>query len=135
MLSDACDHPRDRANCLGAGAAGGLPFGLMVGYEASVVSGSGLVAAWLNISQRVANADLIITGEGRFDETSLGGKGPGDLVKEATRLGKTIHVFAGSVGVPPASHLHAITPASLPLISALPRTAELLSTALAGSFG
>src|SRR6478736_5167470 len=70
---------------------------------------------------------VFITGDGRFDATSLGGKGPGSLVAEARRLGKPAHVFAGSLGLAPSSELHAITPLDLPLAAALPRTAELLA--------
>ena len=107
-----------------------LPFGLMVGLGAKIVPGSALVSAWLDLPARLATADLVITGEGRFDATSLGGKGPGALVTEARRLGKSAHVFAGSLGLPETDGLHAITPPGLPLAEALPRTAELLAAAV-----
>jgi glycerate kinase len=84
----------------------------------------------------------VLTGEGRFDATSLGGKGPGRLVAEAQRLGKPAHVFAGSLGLTPPGQtngpednlLHAITPAGMPLDEALPQTAELLAAAIARVF-
>ena len=72
----------------------------------------------------------MLTGEGRFDATSLHGKGPGSLVTEARRLGKPVQVFAGSLGLPQDAHYHAITPAGLHLTEALPRTAELLAAAV-----
>ena len=89
-----------------------------------------LVSNWLDLPARHAAADLVITGEGRFDATSLGGKGPGSLVRAAREQGKAAHVFAGSVGVDDAA-VHAITPAGLPLAEALPRTAEFLAAAIA----
>ncbi|HWA27874.1 MAG TPA: glycerate kinase [Lacunisphaera sp.] len=133
LLCDACGRPLTLADVPGTGATGGFPFGLMVGAGAAIVPGSALVSAWLDLPARLAAADLVITGEGRFDATSLAGKGPGSLVREARRLGKPAHVFAGSVDLPALSGVegHAITPAGMPLAEALPRTAELLAAAVA----
>ncbi len=130
MLCDACGQPHALADTPGAGAAGGIGFGLMVATGARLVPGFDLVSAWLDLPARLAAADLVITGEGRFDATSLGGKGPGSLVREARRLGKAVHVFAGCLGVPDDREFHAITPPGLPLAEAIPRTAELLATAV-----
>ena len=130
LLADACGRPFSLTETPGTGATGGFPFGLMVGAGAKIVPGFDLVSAWLDLPTRLAAADLVITGEGRFDDTSLGGKGPGSLVREARRLGKPAHVFAGSLGLDPAHDLHAITPAGLPLAEALPRTAEFLAAAV-----
>jgi glycerate 2-kinase len=130
LLCAACHQPPDRTEIPGAGAAGGIAFGLMVAYGASLVPGFDLVSDWLDLPTRLAAADLVLTGEGRFDATSLSGKGPGSLWIEARRRGKTGHVFAGSIGVAADPHLHAITPPDLPLAAALPRTAELLTAAV-----
>jgi glycerate kinase len=134
LLAEACGQPRALVATPGTGATGGFPFGLMVGTGARIVPGFDLVSAWLDLPARLAAADLVITGEGRFDATSLGGKGPGSLVREARRLGKPAHVFAGSLGLPQADGLHAITPPNLPLAEALPRTAELLAAAVSRAF-
>ncbi len=131
LLCAACGQPPALAEVPGTGATGGLPFGLMAGLGARLVPGFDLVSAWLDLPARIAAADLVITGEGRFDATSLGGKGPGSLVREARRLGKPVHVFAGSLGLPADTTLHAITPPGLTLADALPRTAELLAAAVA----
>jgi glycerate kinase len=139
VLCDHCEKPRSLATTPGAGAAGGLPFGLMVAAGARLVPGFDLVSDWLGLSRRIAAADLVLTGEGRFDATSLGGKGPGRLAAQVRRAGKPAYVFAGSLDLPalsgidaPADHVHhAITPAEMPLIEALPRTAELLAAAVA----
>ena len=131
LLCATCEQPLTLAQTPGAGAAGGIAFGLMVAYGAKLVPGYDLVSDWLNLASRLQAADLILTGEGRFDLTSLQGKGPGSLVSAARRLGKPVHVFAGSLGLPADRELHAITPADLPLAVALPRTAELLASAIA----
>jgi glycerate kinase len=130
LLCEACGRPLALADTPGAGAAGGIAFGLMVAFGARLVPGFDLVSDWLDLPARLAAADLIVTGEGRFDATSLTGKGPGSLIREARRLGKSAHVFAGSLGVPEDSAHHAITPHGLPLAAALPRTAEFLAASV-----
>ena len=130
LLCDHCGQPLALAETPGTGAAGGIPFGLMVTARAKLVSGFDLVSAWLDLPARLQAADLVLTGEGRFDATSLGGKGPGAIVAEARQLGKAVHVFAGSLGVESGATHHAITPGGLPLAEALPRTGELLAAAI-----
>ncbi len=96
----------------GAGAAGGLAFGLMCAAGATLQPGAALVAAWLGLDARVAAADVILTGEGRFDASSLTGKIPAELARRALAGGKSVHVFAGAVAAElPGASLHAITPA------------------------
>ena len=129
----------------GAGAAGGLAFGLLVGVGARLVPGSALVAAWLGLEARARAADWVLTGEGRFDESSWAGKGPGALVALARAAGRRCAVFAGSVaaglsargGGPgpsdaPLPELIAISPPKEPLSRVLPRTRENLEQAVAG---
>jgi glycerate kinase len=140
LLCDACDQPRTLAEMPGAGAAGGIAFGLMVATGAKLVSGFDLVSDWLDLPARLAAADLILTGEGRFDDTSLGGKGPGSLVAAAQRLNKPAYIFAGSLGLPAnfpglnGVKAQAITHASMPLVEALPRAGELLTAAVTRAF-
>ncbi|MSU46545.1 MAG: glycerate kinase [Lacunisphaera sp.] len=134
LLCEACGKSLSLADTPGAGAAGGIGFGLMVACGTILVPGFDLVSDWLDLPARLAAADLVLTGEGRFDATSLGGKGPGSLFTEARRLDKPAHVFAGSLGVPADQAFHVITPAGLHLVEALPRTAELLAAAVARVF-
>ncbi len=71
----------DYADLPGAGAAGGLAFGLLhCSEQAQLISGSQWIAQVLGLPPKVAAADLILTGEGRFDATSLGGKAVGNLL-------------------------------------------------------
>ena len=58
----------------GAGAAGGLGFGLRIAAGASFAPGFSLVSAWLGLEEQVADADLVITGEGCVDGQSGEGK-------------------------------------------------------------
>jgi len=117
----------------GAGAAGGTAFGLMAAAGATLAPGFELVAAWLNIGGRLAGADLLVTGEGRFDDTSLSGKGPGAVARMALSLGMTVHVFAGQVALLraiPGLVVHEITPAGMPMDEALAGAPGLLEGAL-----
>lgn len=60
----------------GAGAAGGLGYGLMVGLGAELSSGTSTVLDLLGFKRHVIGADLIITGEGKSDHQTLYGKVP-----------------------------------------------------------
>lgn len=121
MLCRHAGKPEEMMSVPGAGAAGGIAFGLMVGVGAKLLPGFDLVSAWLDLEAKLAEADLVITGEGRFDESSLEGKGPGAVAARALQLGKSVHVFAGQVTAAnrPRLELHAITPAHTPLAQAL----------------
>ena len=135
LLCAVCGQPLSSTETPGTGAAGGIAFGLMVAGGAKLVPGFDLVSAWLDLPARLAAADLVLTGEGRFDATSFSGKGPGSLVAEARRLGKAVHVFAGSSSLPADRSFHVITPAGMHLAEALPRSAELLAAAITREFG
>ena len=124
----------DAADIPGAGAAGGLGYGLMAFCGAQLVSGFDLVADAVNLRQRIAEADLVITGEGRLDAQTLHGKGPVGVAQMARTLGKPVAAFAGAIDDSPAlrAHFdlaHAIKPPAMPLSEAIARAAELLETA------
>lgn len=121
----------------GAGAAGGISFGLMAAASAQLISGFDLVSAWLDLDSRLAAADLVLTGEGRFDASSLSGKGPGALAARAVALGKPVHVFAGAITAAPVPGLalHAITPPGTPLPAALRAAATNLTATVDRTFG
>jgi glycerate kinase len=121
----------------GAGAAGGIAFGLMAALGARLVPGAELTADWLDFDARLAAADLVLTGEGAFDASSLQGKGPGAVVQRALALGKTVHVFAGMLAPsvhPPSVPCHAISPAGGPAAEILARAAGLLQQKVAAVF-
>ena len=134
LLCAHCQQPDTLMDQPGAGAAGGIAFGLMAAARAKLLPGFELVAAWLDLDARIAAADLVITGEGRFDDSSLSGKGPGAVAAHALAQGKPVHVFAGQVASTDSRAglaLHAITPAGQPLAEALAAAANNLTAALA----
>ncbi|MEY4938312.1 MAG: hypothetical protein RIQ93_47 [Verrucomicrobiota bacterium] len=137
LLCHHCQQPDSLMDTPGAGAAGGIAFGLMAAAGAQLLPGFDLVSAWLDLDRRVSAADIVITGEGRFDDSSLSGKGPGAVAARALALGKRAHVFAGAVCAA-SSHdgltLHAVTPAGTPLDRALRETSLNLRRAVLNAF-
>ena len=79
----------------GAGAAGGLGFGLMSFCGAKVRPGFEVVSEAINLGERLRNADFVITGEGSLDRQTLDGKGPAGLAKLARSLGKPVFAIVG----------------------------------------
>jgi glycerate kinase len=132
MLTARCRQPDALMDAPGAGAAGGLPFGLMTATRAQLLPGFELVSAWLDLDRRIAAADLIVTGEGRFDPSSLSGKGPGAVAARGRDLGKSVHIFAGQVTAAAQAGLalHAITPPGTPLTEALRAATANLAAAV-----
>jgi glycerate kinase len=89
----------------GAGAAGGLGFGLLAFCGARLRPGAEAVAEVVGLEARVREADLVITGEGALDATSLGGKVVGHVLGIAALAGVPVAVVCGraDVAVPSAS--------------------------------
>lgn len=85
------------ANIPGAGAAGGLAWGLMKFANARLRPGFDIVADAVNLTERVARADLVITGEGSLDAQSLEGKGPIGVARLAKEQGKKVVAIAGQI--------------------------------------
>ena len=86
----------DVAELPGAGAAGGLAGGLAA-LGAELVPGFDLVAESVELEDRVAGADLVVTGEGFLDEQSLQGKVVGGLVELCRECSKPLLVVVGEV--------------------------------------
>lgn len=82
----------------GAGAAGGLGAALFA-LGAAREPGLALVARLVRLAQRVTRADLVVTGEGRFDATSLRGKVVSGVAAAAAEVGLPCLVLAGEVTV------------------------------------
>src|SRR5206468_237664 len=81
----------------GTGAARGLGAGLVFFAEAELVPGSEWVLSRVGFDAALAKADLVITGEGSFDRTSLVGKASGEVVRRAHAAKKRVAVVAGKV--------------------------------------
>jgi glycerate kinase len=82
----------------GAGAAGGLGYALFV-VGAERVSGVQVVAEATGLPERLSSADLVVTGEGSFDEQSLRGKVCAGVAERAQRAGLPCVVLAGQVRI------------------------------------
>jgi glycerate kinase len=80
----------------GSGAAGGLAGGLAA-LGAGIRPGFDVVADQLDVASAVGRADLVVTGEGRLDATSLHGKATVSLAGLGARLGVPVIVVAGRV--------------------------------------
>ncbi|SRR5579875_358893 len=85
---------RDVRHLPGGGAAGGLGGGLAA-LGAYLVPGFELVARRLGLAERVAQADLVVTGEGYVDRQSFTGKAVGGVVALARAAGVPFLVVAG----------------------------------------
>jgi glycerate kinase len=80
----------------GAGAAGGLAGGLAAA-GARLLPGFDFVAGRLGFAERLAEADFLVTGEGRLDATSFTGKVVGRALERAAAAGVDVLVVAGEV--------------------------------------
>jgi glycerate kinase len=79
----------------GAGAAGGLGFGLMSFCGAKIRLGFEVVAEAADLESKMKDADLVITGEGSLDRQTLEGKTPAGVARLAQKLGKPVFAFVG----------------------------------------
>lgn len=85
----------------GAGAGGGLGFGLAAFAGATLASGAELVAEAIGLSDAVTTADLVITGEGQVDDQTLAGKAPGHVAAVAAAHGVPVALIAGRITLEP----------------------------------
>jgi len=99
-LADVIEHDlgADVRPLAGGGAAGGLGAGAVAFLKARLVRGAEWVLDAVNIGRRLAEADLVLTAEGRFDAQSLAGKAPMAVARRAAAAGVPCIVIPGSVG-------------------------------------
>jgi len=82
----------------GAGAAGGLGAGLVAFTGARLRPGAEMVMVALRLDDRLAGAQLVITGEGRLDsQTARFGKGPAAVARHARQAGIPVVAIGGSI--------------------------------------
>lgn len=91
----------------GAGAAGGLGFGLMALLGARLRPGIELVLEEINAPALFATADLVITGEGRMDRSTLHGKLPVGVARAARAVGARVIAVCGGLAEPAETFLDA----------------------------
>ncbi|ORW94791.1 hypothetical protein AWC27_06805 [Mycobacterium szulgai] len=80
----------------GAGAAGGIGAGLFA-LGGRCESGAAIIAELTHLADDLAEAELVVTGEGKLDEQSLHGKVVGEIAEAASELGIPVIVLAGQV--------------------------------------
>lgn len=85
----------DIAHHTGAGAAGGMGAGLLLLPKVKLRSGVQIVIEATMLADKVKNADLVITGEGRMDAQSIAGKTPIGVAKVAKEFGKPVIAIVG----------------------------------------
>ena len=93
MLDGDADQP-------GAGAAGGTAYGFATLWGAVLRPGAAAVAALVGLPDTVAGADVVVTGEGRWDAQSLTGKVAGHVLGLAGAAGARGVVVAGDLAAP-----------------------------------
>lgn len=89
-VADAADRPGD-------GAAGGLGFALRTIYQGELVSGAALVIEAAGLHRELRDADLLITGEGRTDDQTAGGKLCSVVAEAAAAAGVPAILASGAV--------------------------------------
>jgi glycerate kinase len=101
----------------GSGAAGGLAAGAVAFLDARLVSGVDEVIAQNGLREALADADWVITGEGRFDTQSLRGKVVSGVARAAREAGAKVAVLAGQVLLPPELCRRSNIEIALPLMA------------------
>ena len=92
----------DYRNQAGAGAAGGLGFGLLSFCGAEIRPGFEVVAEAVGLEAKMKDADVVITGEGSLDRQTLEGKTPSGVARLARKLGKPVFAIVGRATQDPA---------------------------------
>jgi glycerate 2-kinase len=85
----------DYRNEPGAGAAGGLGFGLLSFCDAKIRPGFDVVTEAVGLDAKIRDVDLVITGEGSLDRQTLEGKTPAGVARLARKLGKPVFAIVG----------------------------------------
>jgi glycerate kinase len=123
----------------GAGAAGGLGAALVAFLGAELVPGAQLVAEAVGLRQKLAGADLALTGEGRLDAQTSFGKAPWEVARLARDCGLPVIAIAGSLAEDwePAlgeafDAVVAITPRAMSIQEAIAQGAKLVADAAEG---
>jgi glycerate 2-kinase len=87
----------ETAEAPGAGAAGGIGYGALVGLNATFRPGIDVLLEVLGFAGALERADLVITGEGSLDEQTLHGKAPAGVAAAARKAGKPVLAVCGRI--------------------------------------
>lgn len=89
---------KDVRDLPGAGAAGGLGAGLLIFTRTALQKGIEIVIEYTGLKQKLANADIVFTGEGGIDFQTKFGKTPYGVAQAAKQSGKKVIAVAGYIG-------------------------------------
>ncbi|GKX27888.1 glycerate kinase [Vallitalea longa] len=112
-------------NYKGSGAAGGLGAGLLAFLNAELKSGINILLDAVDFDNLIADADLIITGEGKIDGQSLRGKVPVGIADRAVKYHKPVIAIVGAIG----DEIDALYERGISSIFSINRRAEAFETA------
>jgi glycerate 2-kinase len=134
-------HLGGRPDAEGAGAAGGIAYGFATVWGAELQLGSRAITRELSLGEHLQDADLVLTGEGRLDPTSLRGKVVSAVLEHAPATDARVVIVAGDVadGVELPERAVAVSlsllAGSVQLSMAEPRTfLERAASQLAGTY-
>ncbi|OAT33925.1 glycerate kinase [Buttiauxella brennerae ATCC 51605] len=114
---------------VGGGAAGGMGVAAEIFLGGQLKPGIDIIMHAVNLEQVLEGADLVITGEGRIDSQTVGGKAPIGVARVAQRIGVPVIGMAGVLGEGvEVVHQHGIDA----VFSILPRLAPLATVLLQG---
>src|SRR5437763_4299134 len=114
----------DFRNNPGAGAAGGLGFGLMSFCSGELQRGFDVVADAVQLEEKIRSADVVITGEGKLDRQTLEGKAPAGVALLAHKF--VYRVFAVVGHAAPDQQVRDIFDGVYELGGSIPQATELL---------
>jgi glycerate kinase len=92
----------------GAGAAGGTGYGFAAAWGASIVPGAAELCRLAGLAEQLRRADVVLTGEGRYDATSASGKITGTVLAAAQRAGVRTGLAAGAIAADPPEGVAAV---------------------------
>jgi glycerate kinase len=98
----AAELAKDPRGVAMGGAAGGLTGGLWAEHDAKLIAGAGFVLDAVAFNARAAEADLVVTGEGRLDETTLEGKLVAEVARRCGLLGVPVRAVVGEDALDPS---------------------------------
>ncbi len=90
-------NPNADKSAHGTGAAGGLGFAFLTYLNSTLESGINIILEELEIEKYIADADVVVTGEGRLDAQTVMGKAPIGVARLAKKHGKKVIAFSGCV--------------------------------------
>ncbi|MDT0266361.1 glycerate kinase [Streptomyces sp. DSM 44915] len=117
------------ADAPGAGAAGGIGFGALLGLRATFRPGIEVLLEVLGFAEALVEADVVITGEGSLDEQTLRGKAPAGVAAAARAAGKPVLAVCGRLALETTPLAEAGIEAAYPLTALEPNPQRSIANA------